>query len=525
MLINDLKFHIRSLSRFVYVVTEEEDRFLQLLKGFLGAQHLKRVQVYNAAFGLIPLEQLMTDWKSREHKEQPDSNINNALIKAYRDDPSNELNIYVITDPDRWLKDEQVVRRVLNLAHQMRANDGIIKIVFFVGPRLLIPQKLQRYIEVIHDKGLSTEDIQTLLTEFSQKTNMPIGESLVNSFKGLTAYEVEAAVAQSIIKTKKAMDKAKRVDPKFIQEYKRRQLSKTDLINYVDVTDSGFEQVGGLDSFKAWAEKQKAAWTPEGQKFGLVPPKGVLLMGVWGCGKSISAKALGNAWKLPVIQLEMGKLKQSGVGDSESNTYRVISLIESVGNCIVWVDEAEKSLAGGQSSAMSDAGTTSRMIGILSTWLQETKIQACLVMTVNSLKTLPIEFVRRMDERFFFDLPAEEERVDILKIHLTRKRQDPSNFNLANLAEDANLMVGSEIEQAIKSAMIESFHASEPGLSEAILSQELKKKPRIFNTLTEELKEILDWVGYDANLEEGIRAKFASSRKGAAFRTILGGSK
>jgi SpoVK/Ycf46/Vps4 family AAA+-type ATPase len=274
-----------------------------------------------------------------------------------------------------------------------------------------------------------------------------------------------------------------------------------------------------VNRFKLWAEKHKASWTREGQKFGLKPPKGVLLVGVWGCGKSISVKGLGHAWNLPVVQLELGKLRQSGVGDSESNMYRALSMIESVAPCLVWVDEGEKSLSGSGSSNQSDAGTTSRMLGIFSTWLQETKSEVCLAMTVNSLKTLPVEFVRRMNERFFFDLPSEDERIDILKIHLTKQKQDPKAFkSLAKLAEDAKLMVGSEIEQAIETAMTESFHANKSGLDEEILSQELKKKPRIFKTLADELKEVLDWVGFDPDTGDGIRARFASDTKGEGFR-------
>jgi hypothetical protein len=191
-------------------------------------------------------------------------------------------------------------------------------------------------------------------------------------------------------------------------------------------------------------------------------------------------------------------------------------------NCVVWLDEAEKSLSGGQSSAMSDAGTTSRVIGILSNWLQETTAQVCLALTANSLKTLPVEFVNRMDERFFFDLPSEEERVEILKIHLRKRGQDPENFQLAELAEHAVNMVGREIEQAIGAALIESFHAGCDALSPELLAKELQSKPRIFKTMVDELKEVLDWVGYDPDIGDGIRARFASKRRSETFKNFRG---
>jgi SpoVK/Ycf46/Vps4 family AAA+-type ATPase len=287
-------------------------------------------------------------------------------------------------------------------------------------------------------------------------------------------------------------------------------------------TDVTFKDVGGNDRFKAWADETQASWTEDGRKFGLKPPKGVLAVGVWGCGKSLSVKAMGAAWHLPVVQLEMGRLRSSGVGESEANVYRAVRMIEAMAPCIVWVDEAEKSLSGNASSGASDAGTTSRTIGILSTWLQETTAPICMAMTANSLKTMPVEFVNRMDERFFFNIPSEDERVAIFKIHLRKAGQNPDTFDLASLAEKSEKMVGREIEQAIQAAMIKSFNAKHPRLDEGILLEVLSKKPRIFRTMADEMKEIIDWVGFDPDADEGIRARFASSSPTAALRVVQG---
>jgi hypothetical protein len=182
-------------------------------------------------------------------------------------------------------------------------------------------------------------------------------------------------------------------------------------------------------------------------------------------------------------------------------------------NCVCWVDEAEKSLSGSQSSALSDAGTTSRTIGILSNWLQETSAPVCLAMTANSLTTLPIEFVNRMDERFFVGLPSEDERIEILKIHLIKRGQNPADFQLAELSAAARNMVGREIEQAIGAAMVESFSRNHESLDHKVLLEELRTKPRIFKTMVDEVKEILEWVGWDPDTKDGIRARFASSER------------
>ncbi len=515
---SDLVFHLRSLTRCIYYVTDEEDVFLKDLAGVLK-KHESRLFVFNGAFGMVPLSQLISNWTSRANMSASANDIIGALDQIYRDDPRDEQNFYILTDPERWLNDPNIQRRLLNVLHQLHNDIRTVKIIIFVGTRKVIPEKLARYIEVVHDKGLEDAKIEALVKDTCGHLKITPPKDAAKLFRGLTSYEVEAAMAQSIILTKKDSE-GRRIDPRFVADFRRRQLQKTDLVSHVDTAKDTFDQVGGNQRFKDWAVKARAAWTSEGQKFGLKPPKGVLAVGVWGCGKSLSVKAMGNAWKLPVVQLEMGKLRSSGVGESEANVYRAIRIIESVSPCLVWVDEAEKSLSGNQSSAMSDAGTTSRTIGILSTWLQETEAQVTLAMTANSLKTLPVEFVNRMDERFFFDLPSEEERVDILKIHLLKAGQDASRFSLATLAEKAQSMVGREIEQAIGASMIDSFDAGKDALDEGILSEQLVKKPRIYKTMADELREVLEWVGYDPEADEGIRARFASSKRSETFKLL-----
>lgn len=331
------------------------------------------------------------------------------------------------------------------------------------------------------------------------------------TFKGLTSFEIDMSIAQCIVKTRKDSVNPKRIDAEYIQTFRRRGLKKTNLVQYIDTKDCSFaKSVGGVGRFKEWARKSALAWTPDGQKFGLVPPRGVLLCGIWGTGKSLATKALGNAWGLPVVSLEMGRLRSSGVGETEANITRALKIIESVAPCIVQIDEAEKSLSGGQSSGASDAGTTSRAIGILSTWMQETTAPICLAMTANSLTTLPIEFINRMDQRFFFDLPSEEDRIDILKIHIAKLGQVVENYNLARLAEASAGMVGREIEQGLKEAFVESFAAQKPCLDEDITVRELETKPRILSTMKDEVQAVLDWIGFDHEKNEGIRARFAA---------------
>jgi SpoVK/Ycf46/Vps4 family AAA+-type ATPase len=359
------------------------------------------------------------------------------------------------------------------------------------------------------DNGLTAEEIEQEVLGVCTHLNLPAPEGAAQLFRGLTTWEIKAAIAQSVIQTKAATGKVS-IESKNIVDYRRKSLRKSDLLSYVDTKDCSFDNVGGLPRFKEWCTRTKAAWSEEGRAYGLAPPKGVLAVGVWGCGKSISVKAMGQAWGLPVVALEMGKLRGMAQGASESNVYTALKLIEQVSPCVVWIDEAEKSLSGGQSSAMTDGGTTNRMIGIFSTWLQETEAPVTLALTANSLGTLPIEFVNRMDERFFFDLPAVKDRIEILKIHIGKLKRNASDFNLAMLAEKADQLVGREIEQAVKAALRDSFFAGKPNLDENILAAELARKPRISKTMVDEIQSLIQWVGFDPEANDGIRARYAA---------------
>jgi len=499
----EFKLLLRSYTPLIYFVTEEEDCFLTGLKTAMR-EKAAHVKVYNAAFGLVSLTELITDWSSKAHTTNSTTlSIHDALISIYKEPAPKERKFYVITDPDRWLRDAQVQRRILNILHQVHNDVGSVKILICVSNQRYVPEKLARYTEVVQDIGLSSEEILEAVEKTCVPLKMEVPENPEGLFKGLTSFEIQSSLIQSFKKTQHA-------DPKLLTEYRFKQLRKTDLVQYIDTSRYTFDQVGGVGRFKAWAHRTAAAWTPKGREFGLEPPKGVLAVGAWGTGKSLSTKALGSVWNLPVVQFELGRMRQSGVGDSENNIYRALKIIESVAPVILFCDEAEKSLSGGQSSAHTDAGTTSRMIGILSTWLQETTAPVCMVMTANSLKTLPVEMINRADERFFFDLPSLQDRIDILKIHLQKCRQSPDNFNLYNLAEKSESMVGREIEQCLKAAMTESFEQDKPALDEGILIKELEKKPRIVRTMVDEMKEILEWVGFSHEVNDGIRARFAA---------------
>lgn len=555
---------ILSFSRLTFIVTREEDQLLHALQDFLQKQ-LPRCHVYSPTHGLMKLQAYLQDLKSATLTVDTETmGLHDTLIKIYRDNPGEDLALYIILDAERVMRDEQAVRRVLDILHQGQENISMLKLLILVGTNKFVHPKLAPYCLVFHDKGLTDQDIQheveTVLGHFDATPHSP--EELkrtVKMLRGMMSYDIRYLGIKSML----AKSDNIQYRPEVIDAFKKAKLGSSDLVNYIQTDESFEHDVGGQERFKKWAQETRACWTEQGQAFGLQPPKGVLCVGVYGCGKSLSVKALGKAWGLNVIALEVGRLRSSGVGETENNVYKVTRLIESVAPCIVWMDEAEKSLSGGGSSGQSDAGTASRTLGILSTWLQETKAPICLALTANSLATLPPEFVNRMNTRFFFGLPTADTRAQILRIHLAKFRQDPNCYDLPALAAAAKGLVGREIGQAVEEAMTLSYNqlvarhetlqqaqdqltllsgqltdatkrkdgaaqqringelavlkgqlAALPeavnGLDGKLLEALLAHKPRILKTMQKEVQEIVDWVGYDPDTKEGIRARLAS---------------
>jgi SpoVK/Ycf46/Vps4 family AAA+-type ATPase len=267
----------------------------------------------------------------------------------------------------------------------------------------------------------------------------------------------------------------------------------------------GFGDVGGLDVLKQWMEKRTQAFGQKARDFGLPAPKGILLLGVQGCGKSLSCKAVASQWRLPLLRLDVGKIFSGIVGSSEENMRRAIRMSESVSPTILWLDELEKGFAGTQSSPFSDGGTTSRVFASFITWLQEKTAPVFVVATANRIEDLPPELLRkgRFDEIFFVDLPDEHERREIFTIHLRRRNRDPAGFDLDQLAAAAEGFSGAEIEQTIVAALFDAFDAGRDITTEDVLRNVRESVP-LSRTMREQIEELRSWAG--------TRARQASAR-------------
>jgi SpoVK/Ycf46/Vps4 family AAA+-type ATPase len=250
-----------------------------------------------------------------------------------------------------------------------------------------------------------------------------------------------------------------------------------------------------MAELKDWLRKRRMAFSDDARKFGLPTPKGVLLIGVQGCGKSLCAKAVASLWRVPLLRLDLGRVFSSLVGSSEQNVRQAIQIAESVAPAILWMDEIEKALAGTQSSSFSDAGTTSRVFGTFITWLQEKTAPVFVIATANSISQLPPELLRkgRFDEIFFVDLPDRSEREDIFKIHIVKRGRDPEKFDMKKLADTSEGFSGAEIEEAVASALFDVFDTHQELTTESIL-QNLQATFPLSRTMKEEIENIREWA-------------------------------
>jgi len=271
-----------------------------------------------------------------------------------------------------------------------------------------------------------------------------------------------------------------------------------------------------LTNLKDWLTKRTVAFSDRAARFGLPAPKGVLLLGVQGCGKSLCAKAVSGLWKLPLLRFDLGRMFSSLVGSSEENVRRALQTAESIAPAILWIDEIDKALAGSTSSSGSDGGTASRVFGTLLTWLSEKTSPVFVIATANDISHLPPELLRkgRLDEIFFVDLPLASEREEMFKIHLRRRGRNPEEFDVAELARACDGFSGAEIEEAIISALFDSFSRQVP-LDTGIVKASLAETVPLSKTMNEELTRLRNWAAGRARPASGVapRTNEESRRK------------
>ena len=386
------------------------------------------------------------------------------------------------------------VRRLKNLAQKIRAE---FKTILLISPQLSIPPELEKLVTVVDFELPSHAEIDHVLdTVISRQSEQGYQvelvesdrERLIKACQGLTLEEVENAFAKAVV-TDSVLNAD---DIELVLEEKRQIIRKTGILEYYPV-DISMDSVGGLDVLKEWLRKRARSFTDEARNFGLPAPKGVLVTGMPGCGKSLCAKAASSLWKLPLLRLDMGRIFAGIVGSSEENMRKAIKTAEAIAPCILWVDEIEKGFAGTGSSG--DSGVSARVFGTFLTWMQEKTDAVFVFATANAIDRLPPELLRkgRFDEIFFVELPDQTEREDILRIHLDKRRKGSENFDLTTLSNQSVGYSGSELEQVVISAMLDAFD-NDRELQQEDLVSAIEHTIPLARTMREQVDVLRKWA-------------------------------
>lgn len=405
-----------------------------------------------------------------------------------------EYTVFLLKDFHPYMKDIRVIRLLRDLAVRLR---GKAQTIILLGPTLSLPTDLEKDVTVLDFPLPEAPEIEATLDKVisAVKDNKNVDstldpakrEQLVKSAQGLTLDEIESVFARSLVELKK-------FDLDVVLEEKKQIIRKSGLLEYY-VADQSLKDVGGVDLLKEWLDKRTSSFTDKARDFGLPAPKGILLIGVQGCGKSLIAKTVSAQWNLPLLKLDVGRIFGSLVGQSEENIRRAIAVAESVAPCILWADELEKGFAGVGGSGVSDSGTTARVFSTFLTWMQEKTSPVFLIATANDVTSLPPEMLRkgRFDEIFFVDLPGDEEREQIFAIHLKKRKRDVKKFNLKALSKAADGFSGAEIEQIVVGALFVAFDAGRE-LAQKDLIGECKAVVPLSVMMREEIDELRTWA-------------------------------
>ena len=434
--------YIRSGHPGLYIVSPEEARVegeLRVVADALGYG----LFAWSVTTGLINT----TDGDSRQAQDPLDA------LEAVGELPEN--TIVLLRDFHAFLEDgNPVLVRTLKDTLGRGKTRGTCAVI--VGCRQILPPELERELVLIHFKLPDKTQLGQVLDGICESAELdkPEGDDrdrILDAATGMTCTEAENAYALAVIE-------CRRVDPAVVAREKASTVAKSGLLEIVQVRET-LDDIGGLDCLKSWLIQRREAFGERARRYRLPSPKGVLLLGVPGTGKSLCSKAAANVLQRPLIRLDMGALMGSLVGESEANLRAAIHVAEAIAPCIVWVDELDKGLAGGQGGGATDGGTSARVFGSFISWMQERTAPVFIIATANDVSQLPPELLRkgRWDEVFWTDLPNRTEREAIWKIKVAQRGRDPAQFDVVTLATASDGYTGAEIEGVVADSLYRAF--------------------------------------------------------------------
>ena len=461
-----------------------------------------------------------------------DSRLARAVLSSFAGDTAQKSSIYNTADPvqalanmesmtveavfilkdfHRQMDNPVVVRRLRDVGQKFSANR---RTLVLTAPTIEMPPELASLVEFLDlplpDQVRLREIIRETYTRMAGNHTLKLQldadgvDAMAANLRGLTEEEAERAISQAVV-ARLSLSTDCVTD---VLEAKKATLKRSEMLEFVEANDT-MSAVGGLENLKNWLAQRRSSWDASARDFGLEPPKGVIILGVQGCGKSLCARAVAGEWKLPLVKFDTAAIYDKYIVETEKRIQKVFKVAEGLAPCVLWIDELEKVFAGsGPDSASADAGVSSRLLASFLSWMQDRKAPVFVAATCNNVTVLPPELIRkgRFDELFFVDLPNQEERKQVFAIQLKKRKRNPQDYDLDRVAEAAKGFSGAEIESVVQTALYAAF-SNKNELTNDDLLRALSSTVPLSVTRAEEIAELRAWAK-----ERAVRASASENR-------------
>jgi hypothetical protein len=426
-----------------------------------------------------------------------------AMLEAIRDranprQQTKQRGVWIMRDLPVWLAGPpgaRTLRMLRNCARTLPAVDKeSAQAIIILSPNGDVPPELAGHAVVLEwplpDRAEIADTLDNLIKKYELTEMLTNGkrDAAIDAAVGLSGEEAEACYSKSLVATRT-------IDPAAVSNEKKRVIARERVLEWFDPLPGGLDSVGGLENLKVWLKARSTAYSPQARAYGLPSPRGALLMGISGCGKSLTAKAIATAWQVPLLRLDLGALKSKFVGESEQNLRKALKVIEAIGRCVVWLDEVEKALQGATSGS-ADGGVSSDALGAILSWMQERSGEAFVIATANDVSQLPPELLRkgRFDEIWWIDLPTPTERKAVLSAALRQHGRGEVKVDLTKVAAECNDFTGSEIAAIVPDALFSAFNDGAREITTADLIEAAGTVVPLAKTAEKKIEAMRTWA-------------------------------
>ncbi|MBO8219501.1 AAA family ATPase [Prochlorococcus marinus] len=472
----NLELLIKSRTSLIWIRTKEEERLEKLVNFSCESLSIKRFVCWDCVSGI----------KGLINEEGKFSNNPLGVLNWLKAQSSEVSTVLLVKDFHKFYDDPSINRTIKELSSALKETSHNLIISSHLFPS---SEELDELMTILNLPLPDQKELKNLIKRIAINTNSNLEEQDLNQLSIASSGLTEIKVKQVTAKALAQRGKISKEDIKDILEEKKQVIARSEILEFFEAKSSQ-DDIGGLNVLKVWLNQRYRAFSKEARDYGLPIPKGVLLLGAQGTGKSLTAKSISKSWSMPLLRLDVGRLFSSLVGSSEARTRETISRAEAMAPCILWIDEIDKGFGG---DARSDGGTSQRVLASLLTWMAEKESAVFVIATANAIDKLPAELLRkgRFDEIFFLDLPNSEERLSILDLHL-KKRRPTYSFPLSTIIDRTDGFSGAELEQAVIEGMHISFSENRE-LMEKDLIKAVSELVPLSRTAKEQIDLLKEW--------------------------------